>query len=89
MYIRSKRFAKTIFRAANVGTMLYVQLDKMSQQCRKRVSREEIFENSGLPCEVALVFSETRRVLFHSLHGTSALNSILNWILVVESWKTP
>ena len=66
-----------------------VQRDKMSKQCCKRVSGEEIFENSSLPREVALFFPETRRVLFHSLHGRSARNSILNWILVVECWKTP
>ena len=33
-----------------------VQLDKMSKQCCKRVSGEEIFENSSLPREVVLFF---------------------------------
>ena len=35
MYIRSKRFSKTIFRAANVGTMFYNSL-----KCRNSVASE-------------------------------------------------
>ena len=58
-----------------------VQLDKMSKQCCKRVSGEEIFENSSLPREVALFFSGNPKsfVSFTSWKKCSEFNSKLDF----------